>query len=409
MSPTLVGELHDGRPNRTAVNATIVLPISTTPETEETTTESTKSSSLEADTVRSAQTQSEVRPGNNNFPFNFDDSNYRYNYPGVNAQGLLGRPDSYPSGPFAANPAGPGGYYNSDFYRGFAGQASPEGVNSQRGEAVGGVSPVETLSDGPAGRSPESLDPSAPSPERFRNFDRFPFNNQFFGGGGGGGNFPNPSFLSQRQEGRFGGQSLTDSFIPNFRTNPSLGNNPNYQNLVQGNYPRNLFQPLGDSFQPRQQAFRSNNFDFPSSQRFQNNLFDNFPRSLQRGPNFPHFHPIPFVTDLRDTENLVPSSPSTGLPKKIEETSSSQISPKSDLLKDDPVANSTISATAAKAPEILSVQGQIRFGRILLPTLDDYDDVRFRPDDFREYLFTANNKTKNETATTTTQATANDI
>lgn len=453
LSPTLVGELQDGRPNRTAVNAitnSSTTTTSTTEDSPEPTTGSSKSSNLEADTVRSAQTQTEVRPGSQSFPYNFDD-NYRYNYyHGTNPQGLQ-RPD-FGSGPFSS----PGSPYSPELYRAYAGQAGPEAGSRpldsglQRGEQVPGVSPVESTGNSQTGRDPDSLDPSAQHLDQFRNFDRFPFGNQFSGGPGGFNNFP---FQSQRQDGRFA-QPLVDPFNPNSSParspnilananyasspgnpnllvnpnyagpagnpnplananfanpagNPNLLANANYPNPAVNGYPRNAFPSFADPFQQRQQAIRSNSFDLLPSQRFQQ-AYDNYPRSLQRGPNFPGFFPGHLIPEFRDSENLATPSPRIDS-KKPEEASSSEVNSKSQKPEIASGQNSTDGRTATENPEVLSVQGRIRFGRVLLPALEDYSDVRFQPDSFRQYLFTDNEKDKKKNNDTSSKSSTNDV
>ena len=412
LSPTLVGELRDGRPNRTAINnASKIFSTTTTssstirPDSSE---EPTKSSNLESDTVRSAQTQSEVgRPGNSGnggFPFNFDD-NYRYNYPGINSQGLQ-RPD-FSSGAFGGNL----GYYNADPYRGYNAQGLVDGSLradeniSNRPEQSAAIASGDSPANSQAGRALEPLDPSNQNLERFRNFDRFPFNNQF--AGNPSGNFQNFPFQSQRQDGRFA-QPLIDPYNQNLPGNQNFAGNPNFQNSLGINYPRNGYQSFGDPFLQRQQGFRPNSFDYLQSQRFQNPFENpsNYPRSLQRGPNFPGFYQGVYIPGLRDNGNLATPTPRIDA-KKIEQASPTELNSKSEKLATESKNNSSDNVATTESSEVLDIQGHIIFGRLFLPALEDYSDLRFQPDAFRQYLITPNANDDNNNNKTTTSSNTN--
>ncbi|XP_015126810.1 uncharacterized protein LOC107048245 [Diachasma alloeum] len=379
----LVKGFEGARPIRTAISETIgasSVPATTTAKPKPRTTLKPKTRSSTGTTRKPRTTETpltadklkfrpEQRPeysgpdsaraAQNQFPFDYR-NNFGLNGGGFQSNGRQfnpGSPQGFNPGFFGdRNPFNQG----SGAFRPFDSPVDPSGargsenaIQGSDGRAPGADSGFNDGTNRPFG-SPGDFD-------RFRDFGRFGYDDRF------SGRFPGQFSPGFRQDDRsrfegYPGQQNSQEVNGNYRQDPrfSYPNALNDQRLSQfsGSFPF--------------QGYAPNNFDFQPNQRFQNPFGDNY-RGVQGPSNFPLFYPSgqsggsggPGTSRPNNSSNGNASGPLTSASKNSEKLQT----PSGDKKNSDYILT--------EAPST-SFQDQ----KLFYPQLDDYSDLRFRPDGF---------------------------
>lgn len=391
ISPALIKGLQESRPIRTAIVDTIgsssipatttAKPKTTRPTMKAKTTKLVSSSTRKSRTTEAPSTtlikadklkfRPEERPeffgpdsakaAQNQFPFD-SRNNFDFNGGGLQNNGRQFNP--------AFQGFNPGFFGDRNaFNQGYRPFDSPTDPSGSRG--------TENTIQGSDGRNPNTDSGSNNGGnrqfgnpddfDRFRDFGRFGYDDRFQGRFPGGFNSGFRQDERVRFDGYPGPQNGQVNGQNNYRQDPRI----NYQNAL--NDPRSLSQYSGAfPFQ----GYAPNNFDFIPNQRFQNPFGDNY---RGQGPsNFPLFYPtggnsgsggnarpaFPPLTPGSNSNNGSAAGPLTSASKNSEKLQT-------------PSGDKNTDHILTEAPSAV-FHGE----KLFYPQLDDYSDLRFRPDAF---------------------------
>lgn len=381
LSPTLLREIQEHLPNRTAVSKTIearvisgmtstttkpkIMRSNATTRKPRTTTAKATEKKIKAenkpdnfDLTRAQQTQFE-----NQFPFDFRNNNYR----DFSAAGLQAAGRQLNASPFAD-----GEPFNGDGFRPFSSAIDGAGGGTTGVQGSGGRFGGNTGFNG-ANRplnAPGLLDYTD---GRFQDYGRF---------GGFNGPFPGSNrFIDQGF--RAGGAAER---FQNFPGQPDERSNlisNNYRADLRANYPNGLANDQNQFQSFTGSVFPQNSFDFLSPQRFQNPYAEGFDRNQQRGPSFPLFYPA------RPNDGVL-NPGGTGITINSNQKANAAVTPVTNASRRSGEIQQRTSTdnskTTIKTDDDVKVVERNQFERLYYPPLDDYSDVRVNPDAFKYSL-----------------------